>query len=121
MPRVSLSLLSQAELTAALGLIATERNAAEVAAAVHAIPPAELAHYEWIDTTLLLAACTSDAIAERIRASLGATPEARAGLAHQQAEFCEWYRSRPEQPPTPLTIEDVIFDTRNEGGGRVEP
>ena len=121
MSLISLALLSQAELTAALALIATERNAAEVAAAVHAIPPAELAHYEWIDTTLLLAACTSDAIAERIRACLGATPEATAALAQQQAEFCTWYRSRSEQPPTPLTIEDVIFDTRAEEGGQSEP
>jgi hypothetical protein len=115
MRRNHLALLSREELAAGLALWGTPDTAPIIAAQVYAIPPEEQIHFEWIDSTLMFTSCVSPALAERIAAFFGRTPEMRAELERQQREFQEWVNGPHFKPGrTPLTMEDVIFDTRTE-------
>jgi hypothetical protein len=115
MRRNHLDLLSREELAAGLALCGTPETAPIVAAQVYAIPPEEQVHFEWIDTTLMFTSCVSPELAQRIAAFYGRTPEMRAELERQQREFQEWVNGPGFKPGrTPLTIEDVVFDTRTQ-------
>ena len=115
MRRNHLTLLSREELEAGLALWGTPETAPIIAAEVYAIPLEEQIHYEWIDTTLMFTSCVSPELAQRIAAFYGRTPEMRTELERQQREFQEWVNGPNFKPGrTPLTIEDVVFDTRTE-------
>ena len=115
-PRINhLSVFSEGELARGLAILGTPETAATVASQVYAIPAAEQVHYEWIDTALLMTSCVSDELATRILNRFGRTAEERATLEAQMREFQEWVKGRGGKPGrTPLTMEDVIFDTRSE-------
>ncbi len=111
--RNHLALLTRDELAAGLALSGTPETASAVADQVYAIPPEERIYYEWIDTTLMFTSCVSDELAARIAGFYGRTPEARTEVERQQREFAKWVRGPDFKPGiTPLTLEDVVFDTR---------
>lgn len=113
--RNHLPLFSQEELTAGLSIFGTPETAADVAAQVYAIPAAEQAYYEWIDSTLMLTSCVSDELTNRILDWFCRTADERAGFEAQMREFQEWVKSQRSKPRgTLLTMEDVIFDVRTE-------
>ncbi|SOD01832.1 hypothetical protein SAMN05216486_10183 [bacterium JGI 053] len=110
-----LSVFSEEELALGLAILGTPETAPVVAAQVYAIPAAEQVHYEWIDTALMMTSCVSDELATRILDRFGRTAEERAALEAQMRAFQEWVKGRGGKPGrTPLTMEDVIFDTRIE-------
>ena len=111
--RTFVGVASEAELSAALALLVPEKNARETAAAVHAVPLSEQAHYDWMHEVVMLLSCVSETLAERMRARFAVLPEERVELARQQRSFAEFLRSRAGKRTAWLGVEDVIYDVRS--------
>jgi hypothetical protein len=111
----ALALLSEAELAAGLGLVGSEENAREVAAAVYGIPAAEQVHFEWIDEVLMLVSCVSDELAARVRSGLASTAREAEEIARLQRAWRAHAASTPAKGRAFFDVESVVHDRRLPG------
>ena len=110
----ALAVATEAELSAALALMASDDNAREIASAVYSLPPEEQVHYDWDHLVVMLLSCVSESLAARVRSFFAAYPEEREELARQQRGWAHYIGSRPGRPEARFDLEEVIRDVRLE-------
>jgi hypothetical protein len=114
MRRNRIGLFSEDELRAALSLMGTPESAATVARELYSLPESEQAHYNWIDTTLVLLACLSDQLRARVTEHFAKSPEARARLDAARAERQRSSGEARGDGRVVWDLSDVVHDTRQD-------
>jgi hypothetical protein len=110
-----ITVFTEEELRAALGLIGTRESAASVAAQLYAMPPEEQIHFDWLEGTLWMLSCVSDEVARRVLDHFASSPKERARMEAEQKRYCASLGTGEGVfQQTVHSLEDVVFDSRQD-------
>lgn len=111
-PKAPLQFFTRAELAAALALLIPANEADALASEVYGRPEADLAYFDWIDTTLTLPALSSPSCRSRVQAHF-TSPDNPGELAEQEAQMRR-ILARPPLEGRVVEAEDIVYDRRQD-------